>query len=326
MNTSPCRRRFSCLIFLSLLFGLWHGTVANAAVQAYSGNRYVLELEGKPVALLRSFSGGAMIGEVAVNPLQLGCCFQAKHLQGVRAEDFVVEIAGDLSSTLVNWIQGNLNGEPGGRDGSIVVLDANARETRRINFFHGVITEINLPALNATSQSPFAVTLRIRPELSQLAKSSGQTYPPMVSKQKIWLANNFRLDIPGIDTSRVAAIDAITLKRKIVEPGVGQYRELYQTTGVFEISSLALTLSEVAARGFEAWHRDFVVNGNNGDSQEREGTLTLLGPDLKTPLLTLSLHHLGIYRLAYGYGASNAGAAIRAEAYIESLSIAGGTQ
>jgi hypothetical protein len=321
MNAS-IRRPFFSLIVLWLLFGLIHGSAASAAIPI-SGAISVLELEGRPVATLRSFTGGTMTGDVVVSQIPSGCCFSNKHLASVRAEDIVVEVAGELRSDLVGWIQDNLNGDPVGRDGSIVMLDYNGREVRRINFVRGLIAEIGLPAFNATSATAFSLTLRITPEQARLMKGSGRAYNLPYSKQKSWLTNNFRLDIPGVDTSRVSAIDAITLKRKI-GGSVGEFRDYSKPIGPFEISPLAMTLSETGAAGFDAWYQDFVVKGNADDSRELEGTITLLTPDLRTSLLTLSLHHLGIYRFAYDYGSSTSGAAVRAQAYIESVSMTGG--
>jgi hypothetical protein len=327
MNTSRHRPCFS-LVVLSFLFGLFHGAAASAAslANAFSGNTYVLELEGKPVATLRSFTGGAMTGDVAVHNLGPACCISKKYLASVHAEDLVMEIAGDLGGSLVSWIQQSLDKGDIRRDGSVVILDQNFRAVRRIAFFGALVTEINLPAFDAASTSPFSLALKITPERSQLMKGGGQSYSRLLgSKQKAWLTRNFRLDIAGIDTARVSAIDAITIKRKIEKSEVGAFREPGVEAGSFEISPLNLTVSERGAEGFEAWYQDFVMNGNNGDDQEREGTLTLLTPDLQTSLLTLSLRHLGIYRFAYDSGASTSGASVRAGIYMEGVSMAGGT-
>ena len=45
-------------------------------------------------------------------------------------------------------------------------------------------------------------------------------------------------------------------------------------------------------------YQDFVLNGHNGDTFERNGSISLLSPDLKTELTHIDLHNLGIMRLA----------------------------
>lgn len=322
--TTLLHRPFLFPILLSLLFSPLPGVSASAPGPAY-GNAYVLELEGRPVATLRSFSGGAMTADVAVTETPF-CCFQEKHLRFVRPEDLVLEVAGELGSGLVGWIQDNLSGDRAGRDGSIVILDRDYREVRRLNFALALIAEINLPPFGAASSSAFSLTLRITPEQSQFAKGSNRPYVVPVSKQKSWLARNFRLDIPGINTARVAAVDAITIKRKIVSPDPKEFRGYGSSVGSFEISPLAVTVAESGAGGFEAWYQDFVLKGNADDTRELEGTLTVLSSDLRSSLLTVSLHHLGIYRFTYEYGSSTAGATARAVAYIEGVSMAGGSQ
>lgn len=326
MNTSTSRRRPSLFtIALPILLGLLHAGSAWAAIHSAAGGVSVLELEGKPIAVLKSFSGGGSTADVVSQTSAMDCCFPNKRLSSAHGADMVLTVGGVPGVELAKWIQDNLGGESWGRDGSIVILDANYKETRRINFTRGRLMEIGLPTLAANSTEPFAMTLRIGTETSQIGKAGGQSYPVAALGAKAAMSRNFKIDIPGVDTRRVSMVEAITLKRKVTSEGVGEARDLYGLAARFEVSDLVLSLANINTAGIEAWHQDFVVNGNNDDSREREGNLYLMSQDLKTALLTISLRHLGIRGLSYEYnGGMDTATPLRARMYLEGVSIKSG--
>jgi hypothetical protein len=53
------------------------------------------------------------------------------------------------------------------------------------------------------------------------------------------------------------------------------------------------------------WFDDFVIAGNNGQEQEKSGMLEYLASDQNTPLFTLGLRQLGVYRLISLSGTSS---------------------
>ena len=65
-----------------------------------------------------------------------------------------------------------------------------------------------------------------------------------------------------------------------------------------EFPNLAVTLAESHAQTWQDWFDDFVVKGNNGQDNEKNGSLTFLAPDLKTTLATINFFNLGIFRLS----------------------------
>jgi hypothetical protein len=52
------------------------------------------------------------------------------------------------------------------------------------------------------------------------------------------------------------------------------------------------------AETWESWFNSFVLGGNNADSQEKTGRLTLLAPDLAQELARIDLFNVGVFRLA----------------------------
>ena len=62
--------------------------------------------------------------------------------------------------------------------------------------------------------------------------------------------------------------------------------------------NLVIHLAESHADEFYRWHEDFVIKGNNGDENEKGGTLEYLTPNLQEVLFTLHFDHLGVFKIA----------------------------
>jgi len=75
-------------------------------------------------------------------------------------------------------------------------------------------------------------------------------------------------------------------------------RDYQKEPGKLEFPNLKITLAESAAKTWLDWHEDFVVKGNCGEDQEKDGSLTFLAPDLKQELARVDFFNLGIFRLA----------------------------
>jgi hypothetical protein len=68
--------------------------------------------------------------------------------------------------------------------------------------------------------------------------------------------------------------------------------------GKLEFPNLVVTSSALDLGPWQAFFDDFVLDGNNGQTDELGGKLDIMAPDLKTVLATLEFFHLGIFRLA----------------------------
>jgi hypothetical protein len=51
------------------------------------------------------------------------------------------------------------------------------------------------------------------------------------------------------------------------------------------------------AETWRTWFETFVLRGNNGNEEEKTGTLTLLSSDLQTSLAQIALYNVGIFGL-----------------------------
>ncbi|MBB6049581.1 phage tail protein [Armatimonas rosea] len=262
-----------------------------------SSGRIGLEIEGQFVGWVKSADGGGPVADV-VQEKAGGGQAPKKHLAGVHYDPIHVECYIDALPALAEWLRDTKTQGKPRRNGALIVADFNYKAVTRLEFQNALLTEFSLPALDATSKEAGLISVTFQPENTRPVDGKGASTAALSGKTKALLANNFRLTIPGVDCSRVSKISAITYRQKVAAGGAGAYRELSQGGQLVEIPDLTLAVAESAAGPFASWLQDFVVKGNNTDSQEREGKLELLAPDLKEVLLTINLKHLGIYRIA----------------------------
>ena len=76
----------------------------------------------------------------------------------------------------------------------------------------------------------------------------------------------------------MAKIDSLTVKQTIVEVAAGGsgIRTKHPTT--LDIPNLKITFSAADAKPWQDWFDDFVVKGNAGPGNEKNGTIEFLDP------------------------------------------------
>jgi phage tail-like protein len=270
-----------------------------SASRGYAAARYLLELDGGTVGSVNSATGGYGTSDVVEEKAGADLIMH-KHLAGVKYEDITIECGSGMSKSFYTWLSDTLDLKVARKDGAIVAVDYNLTEASRLNFFHSLVTEIAFPALDASSKDAAKFTVKLSPEYTRSAKSSGKAQGGVDSKlqQKKWLPSNFRLRIDGVDCTRVNKIASLVVKQKLSENPVGELRDYQKEPALLEIPDLVVTFPESHADDFVSWHNDFVLQGNNGQDREKSGTLEYLAPDLKTVLFTITFFNLGIFKLA----------------------------
>jgi hypothetical protein len=283
--------------------------------RGYVAGKYGIEIDGIMAGWLQSAEGGSATSDVVVEKLGADS-LQKKHIAGVKYEDITIQLSpGDLPKRagLAGWVAASLQ-TPLRKSGAVVAADYNYKEHSRRTFTNALISEVTFPALDATSKDPAYMTLKFSPETTRFAIGSGSGTPIQSPPQKKWLPANFRLQIDKIDTTRVLKIDGFTIKQQIVAGSDG-------TTGYrVQVPDLAVTALDPSAQSFLDWHQDFVVQGNNSDTQERSGQILFLDNDQKTVLFQLFLGQVGISGAAPEKSdASGAGRRVKFELYCERM-------
>lgn len=271
----------------------------NLTPAAYTANRFYLELDNRPAGWLYSAEGGQASTEVVQQRVAGGHPVR-KHPGNVKFDDITLTCGTGMSRAFYDWIKHSLRYDHQRKEGAIVVGDYDFKETTTLEFQQGLLSEISLPALDATSKEPCKLTVKISPERTKMKfhDRSRSIRPVQIDarKQKMWLPCNFRLDIPGFNCRRVNKIEALTIKQKVIDNAIGEELVFEKEPVQIDFPNLVLTLPEADAKAWYDWHHSFVIDGKSDPDQEKGGHLEYLTPDMKTVLFTVKFHHLGIIK------------------------------
>ena len=288
--------------------------------------KFAIDLDDSAGGWLYGAEGGQGYAELISERLGADQ-LQRKHASPVKFEDITFTFGTGMSKHLYQWIADSFKLSYSRRDGAIVSADFNLKEIGRLDFHQALISEIGLPALDASSKEPARMTLKISPEWTKNKprKTPGESiagrYPIDPRKQKRWMPCNFRLRIDGLEEAckRVSKIEALTIKQKNVELSVGEHRYNLREPASLEIPNLVITLTEHAGQGFYDWHEKFVLEGHNTPEYEKTGTLEYLDSNMKDILFVCHFHHLGILKLTPDKLGAEEIRRMKVEMYCESM-------
>ena len=264
----------------------------------YVGSNFQLKLDGLDAGFLKSVDGGAITAEVINEPAGPSNLMK-KRIGPPRYEAFTIQLGLWMGNAVYEWIQAAWQMKYVRKNGSIVAYDYNLEARSEREFSNALITEVTMPAMDAGSKDQCYMTVKIAPEMVRMKKASGKvTLPPVTATKEMWLASNFRLEIAGLDCSRVSAIGSFSVRPAAVIDTIGDVRIPIKESGRIEFPNLSITLAESAAATWTDWFDDFVVKGNNGDDREKSGSLIFLSPNLQAELGRVNFFNLGIFKFA----------------------------
>jgi hypothetical protein len=301
-------------VAVALVVGIGQAGAKNK--RAYVAGHFLLEVDRATAGALRSAAGGACTADVISEGLSRDG-LSKKHVGGVKYEDLSINCSTGMSKAFYSWIKDSFDHKYSRKNGAIIAADYDYKERSRREFQNALITEIGFPALDGASKEPAYMVLKLTPESVSYLAGTGQQVDSKVGTQKKWLPANFRLRIDGLEDAckRVNKVEALTIKQKVSEGGDGGLVVLP------DLPPLLITLPELDAKPFYDWHESFVIKGNNGDDQEKGGTLEYLAQDLQEVLFTLTFKNLGIFKVApeRSEAGSESIQRVKAEMYCEDI-------
>jgi hypothetical protein len=315
--------KVSCLVLGVVLALSCSAFGAKGPVRSYVAGPSFLTVDGAKAGFLKSVDGGGISAEVINEPAGPNY-FVKKHIGQPKYEDFTIQVGFSMTKVLYNWIQQFWSMNFQRMDGSIVAFDYQLNPVSEREFKQALITETTIPAADGSSKEPAYITLKFAPEITRIVKPSGgkKDYGEYGKyEQKVWLPSNFKLEIDGLDCSKVAKIDSFTVKQTVVKDNIGDARDKLKEPGKLEFPNLKITLAESSAQSWIAWHEDFVIKGNNDENREKSGTLSLLSPNRQIVLLQIKFYNMGIFRLQPENAEANADTIkrVQAELYVERM-------
>lgn len=261
-----------------------------AGIRGYGPGSFALELQGASAGFLRSAEGGHAEAEVISTPAS---GYLAKHLGAVKFSDLVLEVGANMEPSIYDWIAASWAGKSSRMNGAVLLASYNFQVVARREFRNALLTATELPTLDAAGKEAASFTLRVATEGVKESKGAGSVPSTLAAKQRPWNVNNFRLEIAGLDCSRVRKIDSFKVQTGVSSAGHGEL-----TPGPVTVSDFHVTLAEVTADSWDAWAQSFIVEGKNDDAQEKTGDIVLLGADLQSEIARIHLFGLGLSSLS----------------------------
>jgi phage tail-like protein len=290
--------------------------------RSYVSGNFSLTLDGANGGFLKNVEGGAISAEVINEPAGPSY-FVKKHIGQPKYEEFTVQMGFSMSKVSYEWIRQSWAMKPQRMNGSIVAMDFKLEPKSERQFTNAMLTETTIPALDGASKEPAYLTIKFAPETIRTVKPAGKPDSAGYGKneQKMFLPSNFKLEIDGIDCSKVNRIDSFTVKQKAVTDDIGEARDARKEPGKLEFPNLKITVSEAAAQPFLDWHESFVLKGNNDEKNEKGGSLTLFSPNRQEVLARIKFFNMGIFRVQPDKSEANADQIKRmqVELYVERM-------
>ncbi len=181
---------------------------------------FVLEVGNVHAGWIHSVEGGHATSEVVsekIGPDHIA----HKHLAGVKYEDITVVCGTGMSKAFYQWLQNSFEQKHVRKDGSIHTVSPDYKVERTIDFTNGLITEVGIPALDASSKDSSKLSVKFAPEHTRFTPklNGGKSIDPArhalgKGEQKVWLPSNFRFDYTGCgDPCKQAnKLSAVTVK------------------------------------------------------------------------------------------------------------------
>jgi hypothetical protein len=262
---------FAVLLPLAWVTGAARDSEAAEARGRYTGGSFGLTLDGVNAGMLRSASGGDAVAAVVEQKAGKDPGSK-KSLGALSYEPISMEASVPLDKPLADWISATWKSGAVAKSGALVTYDFNLSAQRTRQFQNAFITEVTIPACDGASKDVAYWSVKLAPERVVDAAGAGKA-PGAASKAKAWLPANFRLEIDGIDTTKVAHIDAFSVRQSVSSDAVGAKRELTREPQRLSFPNLKITLAEVGADSFRKWYEAFVIKGSNQDTDEKQGRL-----------------------------------------------------
>jgi hypothetical protein len=283
------------------------GTPLPPAPAQAAGTPMNMSIDGVPFGIVLR-SGGSMVANVLETRLPDGSIKKQATRASLEPLDFDVS----LGSPIQGWLKSVLLGAGTLQDAT--VYGGFVPPQQELVFTRAQLSTVALPLLDASSTAPAYLRATITPQAVAQSAQSVKSLSTITSRIRVtpWTSADFRFTMDNLETRRTTRIEPFTINQAPGQPA---------------ISNLLVTFSVDAtnpAPNWLAWYNDFVLKGNNGDSNEKSFTLELgLGLNFAGPArLTLTGYGVGIVALrALPQPAGSTVQLLQAELYVERMEV-----
>ncbi len=289
--------------------------------RTYTGGRFALDIDGANAGFLKKFSGMAMEADVVANDLGPDNV-QKKHVANIKWTAGKATVGIGMGKGMYDWIKQSFDKAYAPKNGWLVSGDFNYKAQTRLDFEDALITEVTCPKLDGSSKDAAYFDVTFEPERVRWAKAGGEDIRAVVGpQQKAWLCSNFRVEIGDLPTSRVATVDSFTWKCAIAADQIGIHREPTKHPAKVTVPNLKLGVSYADHQPWADWAKKWFVDGHHLESDELQGRIVFLGPDMKKELGEITLDRVGFKKFSKDDLEANSEKIARfsAELYVEKM-------
>lgn len=266
--------------------------------RTYTGGRFQLTIDGTAVAHIKKFDGLSMEADV-VNADLGPDNFQAKHVSNIKWTPGKATVGVGMGRGLYQWIKQSFDKSYVPKSGSLIAADFNYKAMSELTFQDALITSVGFPKLDGASKDACYFDVEFDAEQVRWAKGGGQVIKgDYGTKQKAWLASNFRFEMGSLPCGRVATVDAFTWKQSVAQDQVGIFREPTKHPAKVTVPEIKISVSMADYEPWAQAAKKWFVDGNHLAADEMQGAITLLGPDMKKELGRIELKNCGFKKFS----------------------------
>jgi hypothetical protein len=261
---------------------------------SHAGSHYALDVDGAPVESLKAISGFDMLADIALDVPASGAA-PKKHVSNIQWTPGKATIGIGMGKGMYEWMKDSFDKGRVAARGTLGTGDFNYKERSRITFEDALLTSITMPRLDGSSKDSGAFEIEFLPGRVRVAKGDGADIRQSSgTRQQPWVCSNFRFELGALPCARVASIESFTWScaptvATVFEPAPGP---------ALNVPDLRLSIS---AADYDDWAeaaQRWFIDGRHLEGDEMHGRITLLTPDLQTPLGSIELINAGFRRFS----------------------------
>ena len=295
--------------------------MANLTDRSYTAGRFALDVAGYNVGFLKKFSGMAMEADIVANDLGPDNV-QKKHVSNIKWTAGKATVGIGMGKGMYDWIKQSFDKSYEPKSGSFISGDFNYKAQSRLDFEDALITSVTCPKLDGSSKDAAYFDIEFEPERVRWSKGGGEDIRAKVGpKQKAWLCSNFRVELGALPCSRVASVDSFTWKCAIAADQIGIFREPTKHPAKVTVPDLKFGISMADYQAWADAAKKWFVDGSHRESDEMEGRIVFLDPNMKDELGEISLQNVGFKKFAKEDSEANSEkiARFNVELYVEKM-------
>jgi hypothetical protein len=289
--------------------------------RSYTAGRFALDVAGYNVDFLKKFSGMAMEADVVVNDLGPDNV-QKKHVSNIKWTPGKATVGMGMGKGMYLWMKAAFDKGYDPKKGRLVSGDFNYKAQSALDFEDALITEVVVPKLDGSSKDAAYLDITFEAKRVRWSKAQGEDIRTKLGpKQKAWLCSNFRVELGNLPCSRIASVDSFTWKCAIGAGQSGIFREPTKHPAKVTVPDLKFNISMADHEPWAEAAKKWFVDGHHLETDEMDGRVVFLGPDMKEELGKINLENVGFKKFSNDDEEANSEkiARFRVELYVEKM-------